>query len=48
MSNHIHLIVSTKEPITLSEVLKDFKKFTSTNIIRQFKREQKKLDALDF
>jgi REP element-mobilizing transposase RayT len=34
MSNHIHLIVSTKEPITLSEVLRDFKKFTSTNIIK--------------
>jgi REP element-mobilizing transposase RayT len=34
MSNHIHLIVSTKEPITLSEVLRDFKKFTSSNIIK--------------
>ena len=33
MSNHIHLIVSTKEPNTLSDVLRNFKKFTSSNII---------------
>jgi REP element-mobilizing transposase RayT len=34
MSNHVHLIISTQEPITLSEVLRDFKKFTSSNIIK--------------
>jgi len=34
MSNHIHLIVSTNEPKTLSEVLRDFKKFTSSRIIK--------------
>ncbi len=41
MSNHIHLIVSTNEPITLSEVLRDFKKFTSTNIIKAIENNTK-------
>jgi putative transposase len=33
MSNHIHLICYTKEPFALSEVIRDFKKFTSKAII---------------
>jgi putative transposase len=41
MSNHIHLIISTKEPITLSEVLRDFKKYTSSRIIEAMEANEK-------
>ena len=41
MSNHIHLIVSTKEPNTLSDVLRDFKKFTSTNIVKAIENNRR-------
>ena len=34
MSNHIHLIVRTKEGFELSSILRDFKKFTSKKIIK--------------
>ena len=34
MSNHIHLIISATEPANLSDILRDFKKFTSNQIIR--------------
>ncbi|NGF57174.1 transposase [Parapedobacter sp. SGR-10] len=34
MSNHIHLILSTQEPNRLSDILRDFKKYTSTAIIK--------------
>jgi putative transposase len=34
MSNHLHLIVSTNPPNTLSDVLRDFKKFTSNQILK--------------
>lgn len=33
MSNHVHLIVSAKPGILLSDILRDFKKFTSVEII---------------
>lgn len=33
MSNHIHLIISTNESTRLSDVIRDFKKFSSTAII---------------
>jgi putative transposase len=33
MSNHIHLIISANGPATLSDILRDFKKFTSSQII---------------
>ena len=33
MSNHVHLIISTTAPNKLSDVLRDFKKFTSNKII---------------
>jgi REP element-mobilizing transposase RayT len=36
MSNHIHLIVSS-EPGTISDTLRDFKRFTATNIIEQIR-----------
>ena len=41
MSNHIHLIVSTAAPNRLSDVLRDFKKFTSTNIIKAISENPK-------
>ena len=34
MSNHVHLIISANEQTTLSDILRDFKKFTSTKIIK--------------
>jgi putative transposase len=45
MSNHVHLIVSTAEPNRLSDVLRDFKKFTSaqiTDAIRENSKESRK------
>jgi putative transposase len=41
MSNHLHLIVSTKEPIALSDVLRDFKKYTSTQIIKAIEENER-------
>ncbi|MCZ4694816.1 transposase [Ancylomarina euxinus] len=35
MSNHLHLIVQAKEDINLSDILRDFKKFTSKQIIKR-------------
>jgi len=34
MSNHLHLILSAGENNNLSDVLRDFKKFTSSNVIK--------------
>lgn len=34
MSNHIHLIARVKEPNRMSDVLRDFKKFTSKQILK--------------
>jgi len=34
MSNHVHLIASATEPNRLSDILRDLKKITSTNIIK--------------
>ncbi len=34
MSNHVHMVCRTKEPYNLSEVLRDFKKFTSKQFIK--------------
>ena len=34
MSNHLHLIVSSDGKNTLSDILRDFKKFTSSHIIK--------------
>ncbi|WP_423147693.1 REP-associated tyrosine transposase [Rubrolithibacter danxiaensis] len=41
MSNHLHLIVSTIEPNRLSDVLRDFKKFTSNQIIKAISENSK-------
>ena len=37
MSNHLHLIVSTDENNKLSDVIRDFKKFTSVSILAELK-----------
>ncbi len=39
MSNHLHLISGTKEGIRHSDIIRDFKKFTSKEIIRAIKDE---------
>ena len=33
MSNHIHLIISCREGFNLSDVLRDFKKYTATQVV---------------
>jgi REP element-mobilizing transposase RayT len=38
MSNHIHMIVHT-EGFELSDVLRDFKKFTASNILKSIQKE---------
>ena len=35
MSNHIHLIISVEENRSLSDVIRDFKKFTSVEILKE-------------
>jgi putative transposase len=35
MSNHIHLIASAKEGYSLSDILGDFKKFTSKQLLKE-------------
>lgn len=34
MTNHLHMIVSTKEGFSLSAIMRDFKKFTSKEIMK--------------
>jgi REP element-mobilizing transposase RayT len=41
MSNHLHLIVSAKEGNNLSDILRDFKKFTSSQIIKAIENNTK-------
>jgi putative transposase len=41
MSNHVHLIISAKEGHTISDILRDLKKFTSTQIVKAIKENQK-------
>lgn len=48
MPNHIHVIVHFSEEHRLSDVMRDFKKFTARQIYRQFQAEEitKVLDVL--
>jgi len=39
MSNHVHLIARAKEGFELSNILRDFKKFTSKQIIKSIQEE---------
>lgn len=40
MTNHLHLIVSVKGEVPLSDILRDFKKFTSKKIIETLQQDQ--------
>jgi len=46
MPNHIHLIPAMPEGESLSDLMRDFKKFTSTKIRRQL-QEEKQSDSLE-
>ncbi|MDX1629593.1 MAG: transposase [Fulvivirga sp.] len=37
MSNHLHLIISAKEGAVLSDIIRDFKKYTAKAIIKLIK-----------
>lgn len=39
MSNHIHLIVSAKEGYSLSDIIRDFKKFTAKRVLHLIENE---------
>jgi REP element-mobilizing transposase RayT len=39
MSNHIHLIVSANEGFRLSDIIRDFKKFTAKRILKMIETE---------
>jgi putative transposase len=39
MSNHLHAIVEARDGFKLSDILRDFKKFTSKRIIEAIKQE---------
>ncbi len=39
MSNHLHMIISAKEGMKLSDILRDLKKFTSKKIVEQIQEE---------
>jgi REP element-mobilizing transposase RayT len=39
MTNHLHLVVNCDEPFQLTDVIRDFKKFTSKKIINQIIEE---------
>ena len=39
MTNHLHLLVSVKEPFLLSDFVRDFKKFTNKEIIKIMETE---------
>ena len=49
MPNHLHLIVSAKGSTGLSDIMRDFKKFTSAEIIRAIQnnfKESRKSEIL--
>lgn len=39
MSNHLHLIARAEEPARLSDILRDFKKFTANQIIKSIQKD---------
>jgi REP element-mobilizing transposase RayT len=41
MTNHIHLMVSAKETYNLSDILRDFKKFTAHSILKDLQTNSK-------
>lgn len=53
MSNHLHIIAKAKEEYKISDILRDFKKYTAKQIIKQIKeipesREKWLLDRFEF
>src|ERR1035441_2419263 len=40
MPSHIHLIISRRSTPTLSDIIRDFKKYTADTILRMIKEEQ--------
>ncbi len=40
MSNHVHLIISRTGKPTMSDIVRDFKKFTASEIIKIIQQEQ--------
>ncbi|MBK6966942.1 MAG: transposase [Bacteroidales bacterium] len=40
MPNHVHMIVKVNEPFTVSEILRDLKKFTSRAIVKKLEDEK--------
>jgi len=43
MLNHVHLLTSNNENTTLSNIMRDFKHFTSTKIAEQLEEDNEKL-----
>lgn len=43
MPEHIHLVTSNLEEVSLSDIMRDFKRFTSKEISRQLERDNKNL-----
>ena len=41
MTNHIHLVISAKEDCSLSDILRDFKKFTASAILKDIESNKK-------
>jgi putative transposase len=40
MPNHVHMIIRADEPYSVSEILRDLKKFTSRSIVMKLEEEQ--------
>lgn len=41
MTNHIHLVISAKEENNLSDILRDFKKFTASSVLKKLENNTK-------
>ena len=41
MSNHLHLLISAKEGFKLSNIIRDFKSYTATSIIKEITQNPK-------
>jgi len=48
MLNHLHMIVNTIEKIRLSDVMRDFKKYTSKAISAELEKDNRRLESYVF
>lgn len=51
MSNHLHLVCRAKENFKISDIIRDFKKFTSKGILRMIEKragKPKRMDVIPF